>query len=250
MAEGSFFDEIANAPAESRNEIAKSLYDQRYALRLAKKAGELPSKRRREKITLYREIIGRGHKSILEIGCGSGDLTYALVDHAAKVVGTDIAAKGIELARMRQHLWSLSEEQARRIEFLPMSAVQLDFPDATFDWAISTSVVEHLHPDDVRVHLAEVHRVLKAGGKYLMWCPNGMGHHSDRDGHLTMLGYGEWMEKLGDAGFGGFRSTLTSRLPMVDARVKVFMERWLSRLKIRIMWSHLGVRNVLLVAIK
>jgi hypothetical protein len=83
-----------------------------------------------------------------------------------------------------------------------------------------------------------------------MWCPNGLGHHSDRDGHLTMLCYGEWMEKLREAGFGGFRSTLTSRLPMVDARLKVFLERWLSRLKIRIMWSHLGVRNVLLVAIK
>jgi hypothetical protein len=56
------------------------------------------------------------------------------------------------------------------------------------------------------------------------------------------------MGKLTDAGFTRFRSTLTSRLPMIDARLKVFLERWLSRLKIKLMWSHLGVRNVLLVA--
>jgi hypothetical protein len=48
-----------------------------------------------------------------------------------------------------------------------MSAVQLDFPQAMFDWAVSTSMIEHLHPDDVDIHL-------KPGGNYLMWCPNGL----------------------------------------------------------------------------
>lgn len=129
-----------------------------------------------------------------------------------------------------------------------MSAVQLNFPDATFDWVISTCVVERLHPQDVVTHLSEVRRVLKAGGKYLMWCPNELGHHGDREGHLTMLSYGQWMEKLAEAGLAGFRSTLTSQLPMVDARLKVILERLLSFLKIKIMWTHLGVRNVLLVA--
>jgi len=203
-----------------------------------------------KKIALYQAIIGRGHQSILEIGCGPGDLTYALVDHAEKVVAIDISASAIELARMRKGLWSLSEAQQQKAEFCQMSAVQLDFPDAAFDWVVSTSVVEHLHPDDVISHMSEVRRVLKVGGKYLMWCPNGLGHHTDREGHLSMMSYGEWMEKLTDAGFAGFRSTLTSRLPMVDARLKVVLESWLWRLKIKLMWSHLGVRNVLIVARK
>jgi len=244
------FDNLLNAPAAARKEVAESLYDQRYGPQLAKRAGALPSKRRLKKIALYRAIIGRGHGSILEIGCGPGDLTYALVDQAERVVAIDISAKAIELAKMRKDLWSLSEAQKQKAEFRQMSAVQLDFPDATFDWVVSTSVVEHLHPEDVTSHMSEVRRVLKAGGKYLMWCPNGLGHHSDREGHLSMMSYGEWIEKLRDAGFAGFRSTLTSRLPMVDARLKVFLERMLWRLKIKLMWSHLGVRNVLLVASK
>ena len=250
MAKLDSFDELLNAPAAARKQVAESLYDQRYGPRLAKRAGAFPSKRRRKKIALYQAIIGRGHESILEIGCGSGDLTYALVDQAERVVAIDISAKAIELAKMRKDLWSLSEAQKRKAEFLQMSAVKLDFLDAKFDWVVSTSVVEHLHPEDVSAHMSEVRRVLKPDGKYLMWCPNGLGHHSDREGHLTMLSYGEWMEKLTDAGFAGFRSTLTSRLPMVDAHLKVFLERWLSRLKIKLMWSHLGVRNVLIVASK
>jgi ubiquinone/menaquinone biosynthesis C-methylase UbiE len=154
------------------------------------------------------------------LGCGPGDLIYALVDHAEKIVGTDISANAVELASLRKKLWSLRGDQIKKIEFKQMSAVQLDFPQAMFDWAVSTSMIEHLHPDDVDIHLREVYRVLKPGGNYLMWCPNGLGHHDDRDVHLTMLSYSEWMGKLAKAGFRRSRSTLTSRLPLVDARFK------------------------------
>ena len=127
---------------------------------------------------------------------------------------------------------------------------QLDFSDGLFDWAISTSMIEHLHPEDVDNHLREVRRVLKTGGNYLIWCPNGLGHHDDRDVHLTMLSYREWVEKLTRAGFRRFRSTMTSRLPVIDARWKIFLERLLLLSHLNIMWSHLGVRNVLLVTTK
>jgi SAM-dependent methyltransferase len=110
-----------------------------------------------------------------------------------------------------------------------MSAVHLDLPDDQFDWAISASVIEHLHPEDVDLHLREVRRVLMTGANYLIWCPNGLGHHKDRDGHMTMLSYREWIDKLRRAGFQRFRSTLTSRPPMVGARWKIVLETILSR---------------------
>jgi ubiquinone/menaquinone biosynthesis C-methylase UbiE len=195
-------------------------------------------------------IIGRGHQAILEVGCGWGDLTYALVGHAKRIVGTDISVKAIELAKTRKPLWLTRYGQITNVEFKQMSAVELDFPDETFDWVISTSMIEHLHPDDVETHLREIRRILKARGSYLIWCPNGLGHHGDRTGHFTMLSYSEWMEKLAQFGFWRFRSTLTSRLPLVDARFKIFLERMLVAARLKIMWSHLGVRNVLLIAAK
>ena len=44
--------------------------------------------------------------------------------------------------------------------------MKLDFPDNSFDFVTSTSVFEHLHPDDVDSHMYEVRRVLRTGGKY------------------------------------------------------------------------------------
>jgi ubiquinone/menaquinone biosynthesis C-methylase UbiE len=249
MTRPTSYDDLLTAPPAIREKVAEDLYDQHHEIRPGK-VDTLPAKRRLKRIAIYKSIIGQGHQSILELGCGSGDLTYALVDHAEKTVGTDISANAVELALLRQKLWSLRADQIKKIEFKKMSAVQLDFPDAMFDWAVSTSMIEHLHPDDVDIHLSEVRRVLKTGGHYLMWCPNGLGHHDDRDFHLTMLSYSEWMEKLTKAGFRRFRSTLTLRLPLVDARWKIFLERVLVLSRLKIMWSHLGVRNVLLVATK
>ena len=249
MAKQNPYDDLLNAPPASRKQVAEHLYDQRYADR-PQRATQLPAKRRLKRVALFKAIIGRGHQCILELGCGSGDLTYALVDHSEKVVGTDISANAIEIAALRKNLWSLRDDQIKKADFKQMSAVQLDFADGMFDWAISTSMIEHLHPEDVDVHLREVRRVLKAGGNYLIWCPNGLGHHDDRDAHLTMLSYREWMEKLTKVGFRRFRSTMTSRLPLVDARCKMFLEKMLLLSRLNIMWSHLGVRNVLLVATK
>jgi hypothetical protein len=38
-------------------------------------------------------------------------LAYALIDHAERIVATDIDAEDIELARRRGVMWSLSDEQ-------------------------------------------------------------------------------------------------------------------------------------------
>ena len=48
------------------------------------------------------------------------------------------------------------------------------------------------------------------------------------------------------AGFHGYVSTLANGMPLVDARYKVFLERFLSSLRIKLLWSHLGVRNRIL----
>ena len=62
---------------------------------------EEPSKRRLERIALYKAIIGYEHARILELGCGSGDVAYALVDHAERIVATDIDGEDIKLAQRR-----------------------------------------------------------------------------------------------------------------------------------------------------
>lgn len=233
----------AKAPAMAANGITADAH-------LEALIADPPSASRRKKIALYQAIIGRGHERILEMGCGRGDLSYALPAVADNVVAIDLEPSLIELAQKRAPRWCPSPAQAKKVSFQEMSAVDLKLADASFDWAISTSMIEHLYPQDVMTHLSEVRRVLKPGGKYLIWCPNRLGHHRDRDYHLSMHSYAEWMDKLTRAGFGDFRSTLTARLPLVDARWKVFLERFMTSAGIKFLWTHLGVRNVLLVATK
>ena len=248
MAEKNPYEAILTASGAARKQVTQELYDDDYRKRAAADSGKLPSKSRRKKIAVLRAAIGRGHKSILELGCGNGDLTWALVDCAEKIVGVDVSHQALDDAQRRESLWHLSKQQAARVEFKPQSAVQLSFADSTFDCALSTSMVEHLHPEDLLSHFREVKRVLRPGGKYLVWCPNRLGHHKDRMNHFSMLSYAEWIEKMTEAGFHGFVSTLANGMPLVDARYKVFLENVLSSLGIKILWSHLGVRNVFLLA--
>lgn len=246
MAKKNPYEAILTTSGEARKQVTQKAYDDEYRGHAAN-AGRLPAKRRLKRIEVFRAAVGTGHRSILELGCGIGDLTWALVDCAERIVGVDVSPQALEIAMQRASLWRLTKEQTAKVEFRPMSAVQLDFPDRDFDWALSTSMIEHLHPEDLLVHFREVRRVLRPGGKYLVWCPNGLGHHGDREHHFSMLSYAEWIEKMTEAGFHGFVSTLATGMPLVDARYKVFLENLLSTLRINFMWSHLGVRNVFLV---
>lgn len=246
VAKKSPYEAILTSSGEARKQATQEAYDEEYRGHTAN-VGRLPAKRRLKRIAVFRAAVGKGHRSILEMGCGFGDLTWALVDCAEKIIGVDVSPQALELAKQRESLWQVARGQAAKVEFRPMSAVELDFPDQVFDWALSTSMVEHLHPEDLLVHFKEVKRVLRSGGKYLIWCPNGLGHHGDRGHHFSMFSYAEWIEKMTEAGFHDFVSPLATGMPLVDARYKVFLEKFLSTLHIKIMWSHLGVRNVFLV---
>ena len=157
---------------------------------------------------------------------------------------------GASLSMARQRADQLPAELVARVQLIKMNAVKLEFAEETFDYAVSTSMIEHLHPEDVDTHLREVWRVLKPRGRYLVWCPNRLGHHKDRPDHLSMMSYGELVGRMRRAGFFGFVSPLLAKPPMVSTQAKIYLERVLSLLHIGVFWSHLGVRNVLVVATK
>jgi SAM-dependent methyltransferase len=234
------FHRILDAPADER----AILYDHAYNVAEPGLTANNPNRRRRRRIAQYCGIL-RGRRDILEIGCGTGDLTAALAHLSDGVVAIDLSARRLEIAAAR----TLAQPGARaQPRFVRMNAVALDFPARSLDGAISTSLIEHLHPGDVDIHLAEVRRVLRPGGIYLIWCPNRLGHHQDREFHLTMMSYADLIGRARRAGFTRFSSPLFARGPLVDARFKIAAENMLSRLGLRTGWSHLGLRNILLVA--
>lgn len=209
-----------------------------------------PTKRRQKRIRWYKALIGEGNWQILEVGCGLGDLTCGLADNAARAVGIDVSGRMIDAAIARRDKRSRAGLAGGQAEFRRMSATRIDYGNGAFDWAVSTSMIEHLHPEDVQPHLREILRVLKPGGRYLVWAPNRLGHHHDRDFHLSMFSYRELVAEMARAGFKDFHTTFFNSARLVPAGFKIFLESWMFKLGIKPFWSHLGIRNILLVAAK
>ncbi len=97
---------------------------------------------------------------VLDLGCGYGRVAVELAKKSKEVVGIDISADNIELAKKLHH-------QITNLHFYTMNAVALDFPDNTFDVTICIqNGISAFREDPYRL-LTEAIRVTKKGGLIL-----------------------------------------------------------------------------------
>lgn len=92
----------------------------------------------------------------IDIGCGEGHNTRLLAKRGARMTGIDIAERFIG------HAHEFETREPLGIEYRVASAVQLPFPDETFDFA--TAVMSLMDIPETRDALAEAHRVLRPQG--------------------------------------------------------------------------------------
>ena len=98
----------------------------------------------------------------LDFGCGVGRMTQALGQHAREVVGIDISAPMIELARAYNQL-------GERCTYVLHQRDDLrPFPDGHFDLVHSIYVLQHMAPRYAARYLREFMRVLRPGGALLL----------------------------------------------------------------------------------
>jgi 2-polyprenyl-3-methyl-5-hydroxy-6-metoxy-1,4-benzoquinol methylase len=78
---------IRTADAERRGKLYEEIYDGAAPEPGAGVVDSIrkPTARRRNRLSIYSRIIGTGHGTTLELGCGAGDLTCALADLAQRV---------------------------------------------------------------------------------------------------------------------------------------------------------------------
>ena len=106
------------------------------------------------------DFAGARGLSVLEIGCGLGTDGAQFAKAGAHYTGVDLTEAAIELARKRFEIAGLPGE------FRVADAENLDFADESFDRIYSHGVLHHT-PDTARA-VAEIHRVLKPGGRALV----------------------------------------------------------------------------------
>jgi SAM-dependent methyltransferase len=106
------------------------------------------------------DFAGTKGLRVLEIGCGLGTDGAQFAEAGAIYTGVDLTEAAIDLARKRFQLFDLPGE------FRVADAENLDFADESFDVVYSHGVLHHT--PDTAAAVAEVHRVLKPGGRAIV----------------------------------------------------------------------------------
>jgi MPBQ/MSBQ methyltransferase len=105
---------------------------------------------------------------VLDVGCGVGGTSRYL----AKNLGPNAEVTGITLSpnQVKRATELAAEQGVPNANFRVMNALQMEFPDNSFDvvWACESG--EHM--PDKKAYIDEMMRVLKPGGKFVMatWC--------------------------------------------------------------------------------
>jgi ubiquinone/menaquinone biosynthesis C-methylase UbiE len=115
-----------------------------------------------EHLVRYNLLPGSQTMRVLDLGCGAGHGSNMLSKKYKSVVGVDISEDAITYAKEN---WN-----AENIEFKVGSALEIPFPDNSFDVVASFEVFEHL--SDWKKFLSEIKRVLKPEGIVYISTPN------------------------------------------------------------------------------
>ena len=122
--------------------------------------------------TPYRRILAAaaitGQDRVLDLGCGIGNILIALAertDFTHPLQGVDVSP---DLIRIGEH------EAARaglndRIRLQVAPATRLPFDEGAFDVVLTSHVLKHLDDEALLASFREIARVLRPGGRFLLW---------------------------------------------------------------------------------
>jgi len=153
------------------------------------------------KMAMLEWVPKTGGLSLLDLGCGSGEMSARLAELGHRVIGIDISENALHKYNQRGYA-GIKGDLEGAIPFVPQK----------FDLLWCSEVIEHLiHPEKF---LAECLRLLKPGGQLLLSTPNS-GHYVYRtlrycgipwekiqhSGHRNFFTYTSIMEMIQDQGF-------------------------------------------------
>jgi glycosyltransferase involved in cell wall biosynthesis/SAM-dependent methyltransferase len=107
------------------------------------------------------DALDVGGKKVLEIGLGQGSESEQLIRRGARWTGLDLTEESVRRVQIRLELRNLGYD-----EILHGSATQIPAADDSFDLVFSHGVLHHV-PDIVTAQ-AEIHRVLRPGGRLVV----------------------------------------------------------------------------------
>ena len=175
------------------------------------------------------EIIGHKPQRIYEIGSGKGEMISLLAKQGHTCIGTEITReRGQKYGGEHPNLsWKVTD------------GVHCEaFESATsYDVVISDQVIEHLHPDDICLHLSGVKNILADEGRYLFRTPQKhlgpwdvsrvFKHNTPQAMHLHEYTYTELKKLAQEAGFQSSKAVfrMPSKLQLILPMFKAVPSR-------------------------
>jgi SAM-dependent methyltransferase len=107
-------------------------------------------------LTSLTRLLGSGPGRCLDLGCGTGIAFSSLVAQQWTVIGVDVSADQLAVARDRA--------EAAGVRLVLADASDLPFPDGSFDAVVS--LLTHTDIDDAPAAFREAARVMRPGGRF------------------------------------------------------------------------------------
>lgn len=101
--------------------------------------------------------------TILDIGCGRGQLAFLLAEIGYKVIGMDYIEKIVRVNNEEVKSKSLGG----KLGFVAGDVFDIPLTDGSIDIVLDAGLLHHIHTEDWQDYKSEVHRVLRHNGLYL-----------------------------------------------------------------------------------
>ncbi len=134
--------------------------------------------------------IGSG--KVIDVGCGLGYLLSRIEQPAGSLYGMDVGLGALKVARQ----W------VENGNFCLGDVTNIPYQSDSFDYMLSTEVLEHLTVEQGAKAAGECYRVLKPGGVAIFTVPNGKGVMGDYfNAHIRFFSIEAVTALIKDAGF-------------------------------------------------
>ncbi len=216
-------------PGPEKKVITSAYYDKEYFTRHADYYDYNKSRFQKYRIKNILKLYTPGKSEVVvDMGVGWGTFTLESARLGKAVIGIDYSMLSLTLCSriIKQKQFTNATLACADVQNIPLLSDYCDL-------IICADLVEHLYPDQYLNFIKECHRILKPGGKMIIWAPNRQywlevmrQHHwilEPYEGHVDYKSMEQLVESLQTTGFDILKAyNVESHLPGINLIERAF----------------------------